>query len=228
MLSLAAVAVSAVLSGIPGARVSQQPNGFGPGRIAQLGKHTVRAAQRPPQRRPSPAPCLSAINDQPACRCPPPWRSGWAYTFTRPTHAPPGFMLRSIPHAPLLQPFLRWALTPVRTDGAGRWRWRQVLSPPRSRVRDVILGGNGSSIPAGGDVWPTAIYWTTVQIGTPPVDFPVVRPRPPAAPLPPCALPAAARRVLRLYLRVYASRADSAQRARGRQLLSPARAYACW
>ena len=26
---------------------------------------------------------------------------------------------------------------------------------------------------AGGAVWPTAIYWTTVQVGTPPKDFPV-------------------------------------------------------
>jgi len=47
------------------------------------------------------------------------------------------------------------------------------FAPPRSRVVEGILGGNGSSIPAGGDVWPTAIYYTTVQIGTPPQDFPV-------------------------------------------------------
>jgi len=48
-----------------------------------------------------------------------------------------------------------------------------TLAPPRSRVLEGLLGGNGSSIPAGGNVWPTAIYWTTVQIGTPPQDFPV-------------------------------------------------------
>ena len=48
------------------------------------------------------------------------------------------------------------------------------LAPPRSRVVEShFLGGNGSSIPAGGDVWPTAIYYATVQIGTPPQDFPV-------------------------------------------------------
>merc|ERR1719377_352807 len=46
-----------------------------------------------------------------------------------------------------------------------------VHSPPRSRVLQVM--GNGSSIPAGGAVWPTAIYWSKVQIGTPPKDFPV-------------------------------------------------------
>jgi len=46
-----------------------------------------------------------------------------------------------------------------------------IHTPPRSRV--LQLTGNGSSIPAGGAVWPTAIYWSTVQIGTPPKDFPV-------------------------------------------------------
>ena len=46
-----------------------------------------------------------------------------------------------------------------------------VDSPPRSRVHALLT--NGSSIPAGGSVWPTAIYWTTVQVGTPPKDFPV-------------------------------------------------------
>merc|ERR1719253_1493376 len=46
-----------------------------------------------------------------------------------------------------------------------------VHSPPRSRV--LSLTHNGSSIAAGGAVWPTAIYWTTVQVGTPAQDFPV-------------------------------------------------------
>ena len=46
-----------------------------------------------------------------------------------------------------------------------------VDSPPRSRLHALLT--NGSSIPAGGSVWPTAIYWTTVQVGTPPKDFPV-------------------------------------------------------
>ena len=46
-------------------------------------------------------------------------------------------------------------------------------SPPRSRVHAQLQAGNGSSIPANGAVWPTAIFWSTVQIGTPPVDFPV-------------------------------------------------------
>jgi len=47
-----------------------------------------------------------------------------------------------------------------------------TFSPPRSRVLESLTK-NGSSIPANGDVWPTAIYWTMVQIGTPPLDFPV-------------------------------------------------------
>jgi len=44
-------------------------------------------------------------------------------------------------------------------------------SPPRSRFLE--LDSNGSSIPAGGSVWPTGIFWTKVQVGTPPQDFPV-------------------------------------------------------
>jgi len=48
---------------------------------------------------------------------------------------------------------------------------KTVHSPPRSRVLEQL--GNGSSIPAGGAVWPTAIYWSLVQVGTPPQDFPV-------------------------------------------------------
>jgi len=47
-----------------------------------------------------------------------------------------------------------------------------VDSPPKSGLLRT-LRGNGSSIPAGGAVWPTAIYWTMVQVGTPPKDFPV-------------------------------------------------------
>ena len=46
-----------------------------------------------------------------------------------------------------------------------------IHSPPRSRVHSRLT--NGSSIPAGGAVWPTAIYWSTVSIGTPGVNFPV-------------------------------------------------------
>ena len=48
---------------------------------------------------------------------------------------------------------------------------RYVNSPPRSRAFSVLT--NGSSIPAGGAVWPTAIYWTEVKVGTPPKTFPV-------------------------------------------------------
>ena len=46
-----------------------------------------------------------------------------------------------------------------------------VHKGPTSRIHSILT--NGSSIPAGGAIWPTAIYWTTVQVGTPPVDFPV-------------------------------------------------------
>ena len=48
---------------------------------------------------------------------------------------------------------------------------RVVHTPPRSRVHSLLT--NGSSIPAGGAVWPTAIYWSTVSVGTPPQKFPV-------------------------------------------------------
>lgn len=46
-----------------------------------------------------------------------------------------------------------------------------VHSPPRSRIHALLT--NGSSIPAGGAIWPTAIYWSFVEVGTPPVSFPV-------------------------------------------------------
>jgi len=46
-----------------------------------------------------------------------------------------------------------------------------VDSGPRSRF--LSAPGNGSSIPANGSVWPTAIYWSMVQVGTPPQDYPV-------------------------------------------------------
>jgi hypothetical protein len=39
--------------------------------------------------------------------------------------------------------------------------------------RPLLQSGNGSNIPAGGDVWPVAIFWVFIQIGTPPQDFPV-------------------------------------------------------
>jgi hypothetical protein len=44
--------------------------------------------------------------------------------------------------------------------------------PPRSRYLESF-GKNGSSIPANGAVWPTAIYWCNVEVGTPPQSFPV-------------------------------------------------------
>ena len=46
-----------------------------------------------------------------------------------------------------------------------------VNSGPKSRF--LHNNGNGSDIPEGGSIWPTAIYWCFVQVGTPPQDFPV-------------------------------------------------------
>ena len=48
-------------------------------------------------------------------------------------------------------------------------------APPRSRAATRILGGGkggNHSIPAGGAVWPTAIYWALVQVGTPARSYP--------------------------------------------------------
>lgn len=42
------------------------------------------------------------------------------------------------------------------------------------RLATAAPGSNGSaSVPTGGNVWPVAIYWITVLVGTPPVPFPV-------------------------------------------------------
>lgn len=46
-----------------------------------------------------------------------------------------------------------------------------TLAPPRSRIA-AAMRRNGSSLPAGGAVWPTAIYWAMLQVGTPPRSFP--------------------------------------------------------
>jgi len=62
--------------------------------------------------------------------------------------------------------FSTLALTP-RTAHLGV---STIHSPPRSRV--AARSGNGTSIPANGAVWPTAIYWTMLQVGTPPQAFP--------------------------------------------------------
>merc|ERR1719284_108268 len=47
----------------------------------------------------------------------------------------------------------------------------RINMPPRSSVLEAR--GPGHSIPAGGAVFPTAIYWSKVQIGSPPQDFAV-------------------------------------------------------
>lgn len=59
-------------------------------------------------------------------------------------------------------------LAKFATIGLSRF---DVDLPPRSRYLETT--GNGSSIPTGGAVWPTGIFWCYVEIGTPPVSFPV-------------------------------------------------------
>ena len=36
-----------------------------------------------------------------------------------------------------------------------------------------LAATNGTNLPTGGNVWPVAIYWVEVGVGTPPVHFPV-------------------------------------------------------
>ena len=64
-----------------------------------------------------------------------------------------------------------YASTPAYAHSNVHLRKHTIHVGPRSRIHSLL--SNGSSIPAGGSVWPTAIYWTMVQVGTPPVDFPV-------------------------------------------------------
>ena len=48
---------------------------------------------------------------------------------------------------------------------------RHVIdAPPRSAF--LARRGNGSSIPAGGSIWPTGVYWAMLQVGTPAQNFP--------------------------------------------------------
>jgi len=64
---------------------------------------------------------------------------------------------------------------PERSAGhIARLGKRIVHSPPRSRfLQTHASDSNGSSIPADGAIWPTAIYWSMVEIGMPPQSFPV-------------------------------------------------------
>jgi len=57
------------------------------------------------------------------------------------------------------------AVTGVMKEGE---RLAQVYMPMNKH-----LSSSGSNLPVGGDVWPVAIYWCDVQVGTPPVSFPV-------------------------------------------------------
>jgi len=50
-------------------------------------------------------------------------------------------------------------------------RMNRVDKPPHSRI--LQLNGNGHTIPADGAVFPTAMYYAMLQIGTPPQDFAV-------------------------------------------------------
>ncbi|KAL1521780.1 hypothetical protein AB1Y20_021433 [Prymnesium parvum] len=60
--------------------------------------------------------------------------------------------------------------TPQRPHAVHLGRYT-TNAAPTSRVHALLA--NGSSIPAGGAVWPTAIYWARVEVGTPPISFPV-------------------------------------------------------
>ena len=40
-------------------------------------------------------------------------------------------------------------------------------------LQGVGTPGNGSDVPTGGAVWPTAIYWAMVEVGTPAQSYPV-------------------------------------------------------
>ena len=74
-------------------------------------------------------------------------------------HRPPTYMFASL--------LLALAASP-RNSHLGKHV--ASVSHPRSAVLAKL--GNASSVPAGGAVWPTAIYWAMVQVGTPPQSFP--------------------------------------------------------
>jgi hypothetical protein len=77
-------------------------------------------------------------------------------------------------HGCALAPLL--LLTATTESGAGApprnmHLGRHIVDlPPVSRLARKL--SNGSSIPAGGAVWPTAIFWAMVEVGTPPRSFP--------------------------------------------------------
>lgn len=45
--------------------------------------------------------------------------------------------------------------------------------PFMSNIQRHMFRSSNHSIPAGGSIWPTAIFWVKVEVGTPPVSFPV-------------------------------------------------------
>jgi cathepsin D len=68
---------------------------------------------------------------------------------------------------------LALGLVAAATAEIGHLRLQKHTTYAHTRSRVVESLPNGSSIPADGSVWPTAIWWTSVEIGTPPQTFPV-------------------------------------------------------
>jgi len=85
--------------------------------------------------------------------------------------APLAPLINMLFHIAIATALLALATTRIEAFSNTHLHTHMVHAGPRSRIHNLLT--NGSSLPAGGAVWPTAIYWTTVQVGTPPVDFPV-------------------------------------------------------
>ena len=45
---------------------------------------------------------------------------------------------------------------------------RRLADSVQQVNRRALNDGNGTSIAAGGDIWPVGVYWTTIEVGTPP------------------------------------------------------------
>lgn len=50
---------------------------------------------------------------------------------------------------------------------------RRLADSVQQVNRRALNDGNGTSIAAGGDIWPVGVYWTTIEVGTPPKEFAV-------------------------------------------------------
>ncbi len=59
------------------------------------------------------------------------------------------------------------------TRGSGPFFFGTHATRHLARIASLSLPSNGSDTPVGGDVWPTGIYWTMVEVGTPAHEYPV-------------------------------------------------------